>query len=72
MTRTATCERDSRRFRDEGHRSAGARVRLEHEHLAVLHGVLHVDETHDLQGVRDLPRTLAQCGEDVVIQRLGG
>ena len=39
----------------EGDGAAGPGVRLEDEHRAVLHGVLHVEQAHDLEGRRRGP-----------------
>ena len=39
----------------EGHRAAGPGVGLDHEHLALLHRVLHVDEAAHVEGLGDGP-----------------
>ena len=40
----------------ERHRAAGPGVGLDHEHLALLHRVLHVDQAPDVERVGDAPR----------------
>ena len=40
---------------DQRHRAACARVRFEHEHLAVFDGVLHIHEAANVEGFGNLP-----------------
>ena len=39
----------------ERHRAAGARIGLQHVHLVLAHGVLHVEEAADVEGVGQWP-----------------
>ena len=48
---------------DQRHRAGCARVRFEHEHLAVFDGVLHIHEAANVEGFGNLPGVILDGGE---------
>ena len=62
-------ERNAGRLAHERHRATRARVRLDHEHLAVLHRVLHVEQADDFERVGERARVLLDRLHDLGRER---